>query len=257
MWKRDGWDAATRLGVLTAHAAIGAESELAAMAPDTVTIHASRVHFGGMVAGGRMEPTIPLSQVQSFAEPPHIDDATALLAAAPIDAIGCGFTASSYAIGADGEAAMLARLEECTEGIPVTAAAAAAVAALRRLGVERVSLVCPPWFDAELGLLGRAYFEGSGFEVVQSVSAGLPSEQRLIEPEALFEWVRANTPAVADGVFIGGNGFRAVGVIEALEADLGRPVVTANQALLWRLLGLAESEAVVNGYGRLFALPPA
>lgn len=255
MWKSDGWDASTRLGLLTAHAAIGAESELEAMAPDTVTIHASRVPFGGMGRGGEMEPTIALSDVRNFAAPPQIDAAAELLAAAPIDAIGCGFTASAYALGADGEAAMLARLEERTGEIPATATAAAAAAALRRLGLERISLVHPPWFDAELRQLGSAYFESHGFEVVSSASAELPNEQRLIEPQPLFEWVRANTPDAAESVFIGGNGFRAVGAIEALEADLERPVVTANQALLWRLLRLAGSAAVVDGYGRLLALP--
>ena len=38
---------------------------------------------------------------------------------------------------------------------------------------------------------------------------------------------------------IGGNGFRAVGVISALEAELQRAVVTANQVLLWALLRAA------------------
>ena len=52
---------------------------------------------------------------------------------------------------------------------------------------------------------------------------------------------------------IGGNGFRAVGVIEALEADLDRPVLTANQVLLWAALVAAGADpAVVDGYGRVF-----
>ncbi len=48
---------------------------------------------------------------------------------------------------------MVARLEERTGGIPVTAAAASAVAGLRQMGVERVTLVHPPWFDEELNSL--------------------------------------------------------------------------------------------------------
>jgi maleate isomerase len=59
-------------------------------------------------------------------------------------------------------------------------------------------------------------------------------------------------PARADAVYIGGNGFRAVGVIQALEEDLGIPVLTANQVLLWHLLRLAGTRAPVAGYGRLF-----
>ena len=52
---------------------------------------------------------------------------------------------------------------------------------------------------------------------------------------------------------IGGNGFRAVGVIEALEADLDRPVLTANQVLLWAALATAGADpAMIEGYGRVF-----
>src|SRR5215212_5702791 len=80
MWQSDGWDVRVRIGVLTPHADVGPESELRAMAPDGVGIHASRVPFGAMGAGGTMDPTIPLAPVAAFAEPPHIDDATALLA---------------------------------------------------------------------------------------------------------------------------------------------------------------------------------
>jgi hypothetical protein len=52
---------------------------------------------------------------------------------------------------------------------------------------------------------------------------------------------------------IGGNGFRSVGAIDALEAELGRPVLTANQVLLWAALRAAAADsAIVEGYGRLF-----
>ena len=61
-----------------------------------------------------------------------------------------------------------------------------------------------------------------------------------------------HVPDDAEGVFIGGNGFRAVGIIEAMEADLDRPVLTANQALFWNLIRLSGVTSPVAGYGRLF-----
>jgi maleate isomerase len=252
MWRADGWGSVTRLGVLTPHADVGPESELQAMAPPGIAIHAARAPFGAMVAGGAMDPTIPLAPVQAFAEPPFLDEAAALLAAAPVEAIGYGFTSSAYVIGAAGEAAMVARLRERTGSIPVAATCAAAVTGLGSLDVGRLAVISPPWFDAELDALGAAYFRDQGFDVVFSGPAGLPSDQRQIEPAALYEWARTRVPDEADGVFIGGNGFRAVGVIEALEAELGRPVLTANQALLWSLIGLSRATAPVVGYGRLF-----
>ena len=141
MWRSDGWDVRVRIGVLTPHADVGPESELQAMAPDGVGIHASRVPFRAMGAGGTMDPTIPLAPVAGFAEPPHIDDATALLAAAPVRAIGIGFTSTAYVLGADGETAMVTRLEQRSSGIPVVSTCAAAVLALRSVRAQRLALV--------------------------------------------------------------------------------------------------------------------
>jgi hypothetical protein len=41
--------------------------------------------------------------------------------------------------------------------------------------------------------------------------------QRAIHPGQFYEWVRANTPKSAGAILIGGNRFRAVGTIKALE----------------------------------------
>jgi maleate isomerase len=252
-WRRDGWEASVRIGVLTPHADVGPESELQAMAPTGVAIHATRVPFGAMAAGGAMDPTIPLAPVRAFAEPPHVDAAADLLAAAPLDAIAYGFTSSAYVIGADGEAEMVARLEQRTRGIPVVATCAAAVQALLALGASRIAAVDPPWFDDELSRLGRRYYESAGFAVIHSGPCGLPSDQAKITPGDLHGWVTEHTPAEAEAIVIGGNGFRAVGAIAALEEDLGRPVVTANQALLWAALQAANADpSAVRGYGRLF-----
>ncbi len=254
-WKPDGWDAEVRIGILTPHADIGPESELHAMAPAHVGIHAARVLFGAMTVGGAMNPTIPLAPVRAFAEPPHVDEATERLAEAPLNAIAFAFTSSAYMVGAEGEAAMLARLMQRARGIPVVATGTAAVDALRRLGARRIALVHPPWFDAELNGLGRAYYEAVGFEVSFAAPSELPSNQHAITPEGLFNWVVDHVPEEAQAVVIGGNGFRAVGVIAALEEALLRPVLAANQVVFWAALRAAGADAsTVTGYGRLFTL---
>jgi maleate isomerase len=55
-------------------------------------------------------------------------------------------------------------------------------------------------------------------------------------------------------VFIGGNAVRATGVIAALEEDLRRPVLTANQVSLWYALRVAGTEVGIDDYGQLFKL---
>ena len=150
---------------------------------------------------------------------------------------------------------MVGRLGRLTRGIPVVSTGLALADALRALGVRRIMLVHPPWFDAGLADLGRGYLGAAGAEVLLSAAAGLPSDQRAITPEGLHDWVAAEAPPGAEAVVIGGNGFRAVGAVEALEATLGVPVVTANQALLWALLRAAGADpAAVRGHGRLFRM---
>lgn len=256
MWRPDGWDVRVRLGVLTPHADVGPESELRAMAPADVGLHTARVPFSAMGPGGAMAPTVPLAPLRAFAEPPGVDEAAELLAAAPVAAIAFAFTSSAYVIGVRGEAQMLARLSDRARGLPVVATCAATVEALSGLGVTRLGLVDPPWFDAELSELGRDYYWEAGFEVPYAAPCGLPSGQSLIRPRAVHDWVAAHVPDEAEAVVIGGNGFRAVGVIEALEVTLGRPVLTANQVLLWAALRAAGASAEgVSGYGTLFANP--
>jgi maleate isomerase len=253
VWRADGWDAQWRIGLLTPHADVGPESEFRAMAPPDIGVHAARVPFGAMAAGGVMDRTIPLAPVRAFAEPPHVDDAVALFASAPVQAIAFGFTSSAYVLGATAEENMIKRLRARAGRLPVVTPTAAAVTALGNFGVQRVALVHPPWFDAELNGLGLDYFLAAGFDVVFAEPAGLPSDQRMISPGDLFGWVRKNVPTSAEAVMIGGNGFRAVGVIDALEAELDRPVLTANQVLLWAALAASGADpAAVEGYGRLF-----
>jgi maleate isomerase len=214
MWQPDG-GARTRIGVLTPHADVWPEAEFCAMAPDGISIHAARVHFGAYRPGGAMDPTIAADPVRKFADPPLVDDAAELLASAPLHAIAYGFTSSSYLRGAADDARLKERLEKRTRGIPVVITCAAAVTALAALGVTRLALISSPWFSAEMDQQGVRYFQSQGFEVVHSGPAGLPSDQQAIEPGELYEWVRTQTPDSAEAVFIGGNGLRAVGVIKA------------------------------------------
>jgi maleate isomerase len=251
-WHEDGWDVAVRIGLLVPHADVGPESEVRAMAPHGVAIHATRVPFGAMAPGGGMDPTIALEPVRRFAEPSELDDAAELLAAAPLDAIAYGFTSSAYVIGASAEAKMVRRLQRRTRGIPVVTPCAAAVDALHLLGARRLALFDPPWFDAHLSRLGHDYYENAGFDVILAAPCGLPSDQTTITPTTLHAWIIEHTPRDTDAIVIGGNGFRAVGTIAALEFDLDRPALTANQVLLWASLRAANTDIRPADYGRIF-----
>jgi maleate isomerase len=90
---------------------------------------------------------------------------------------------------------------------------------------------------------------------VSSASAGLSQDPAAIEPGDVLEWTLAQITEDVDGIFIGGNGFRAAGAIERLEAALGRPVLESNQVLLWSLLSRAGATFSVQHFGKVFAVP--
>ena len=63
---------------------------------------------------------------------------------------------------------------------------------------------------------------------------------------------QADAPA-AEAILISGTGLPTAGIVDVLERDLGKPVVTSQTASLWRALRVAGIDARVGGYGRLLA----
>jgi maleate isomerase len=241
--------AVIRIGVLTPHVTPGPDVEFAAMAPGRVVTRVARV-MSPAGTGGDGEPS-SVAALHMLTAPSYLERAAEQLLVDPVDMIGYASTTSSYVIGFDAELAMLSCLSRLT-GLPVASTCASALRALRVLEVTRVALVGAPWFDPEYNRLGAAYFAGQGLDVVCSESAQLWQDP---EPAAVCEWTSRHVDD-AEAVFIGGNGFRVAGAIAAVEATIERPVLTANQVLLWQLLGHAAGRLELDGYGQLFTHSP-
>jgi maleate cis-trans isomerase len=65
----------------------------------------------------------------------------------------------------------------------------------------------------------------------------------------MYDFARRSVSDKAEILFISCMGLRTVGVIRALEEDLGIPVVTSNQASFWQALRLAGVKAHIEGFG--------
>jgi maleate isomerase len=226
------------------------------MTPRGVSLHSAPVPLGVRTANNRgRDPaagSVGLEDARAFAESPKLDEAAELLARIPLTAIAYAFSSSSYALGASGDDALKLRLEKQTRGIPIAVAGVSARLALHALNIRRVAIVHPPWFSPHLDQQGAEYFRTAGFDVVYHAPATMPFEYGGVDPAHLYQWLRANVPKDMDGVMIGGNGFRAIGAIDALEHALGKPVVTANQVAFWHAMRAGRIQAAVAGYGRLF-----
>lgn len=223
------------------------------MAPPEVSIHGGRLHFAAMRAGGEMDEKIPHNPVESFTQTPVLDQTLAALAEAPLSALALGFTSSAYKHGPQGERQLIERLAPQARGLPIVSTCLSAEHALAKLGARRIAIVNPAWFDAELDRQGAEYFEAQGFEVVHHAPCGLPSGQTHVTPPALYDWISGIAASHSiDAVFVGGNGQRAIGVVDTVERNLGVDMITANQVIFWDALEKAGETAPIRGYGRLF-----
>jgi len=141
-------------------------------------------------------------------------------------------------------------MEQITRA-PVTTAAQLTMAGLRRMKVRRVAIATP--YPPMLQPLVAPYFEAHGFEVVSETHLGVSNVRQVgtFGPEAAYRLARSLDLSRADGVCILATDFRTLEAVEWLERDLGKPVVTTNQAILWGALRTAGLEDVIPECGRL------
>ena len=56
-----------------------------------------------------------------------------------------------------------------------------------------------------------------------------------------------------DGVFVSCTSLRTIDIVAEVEAAIGKPMISSNQAQAWHMLRLGKVDDRLEGYGRLFA----
>jgi len=98
------------------------------------------------------------------------------------------------------------------------------------------------------------WLEKAGFVVASRKGLGRKSRISDLSSMDAYRLAREVDVSTADAVFISCTAWKTFDIIETLERDLGKPVVTSNQATLWQSLILA-AVSPAGGQGRLFTLP--
>jgi maleate cis-trans isomerase len=240
-----GWRA--RIGVLVPPGNPTVEPEFYRMAPEGVTIHFARLQ--GFQAASAPGEAVGM-EARTLAYLDELPGPAKALGRVSPSVVILAHTASSYATGFANEPHLIDRLASLTGTTSITAARAV-LAALQYLGVKKLALGTP--YPEAISAKGRAFWEGAGFDIVgfqrladvQNIYA--ENEQRAYQLAR-----QANTPD-ADAVFLSGTGLPTIGVLETLEQDLKKPVISSNQASLWQALRLAGVRQAIRGFGRLLS----
>ena len=239
-----GWRA--RLGFLVPPGNPTVEPEMMALAPEGVSLH-----FNRMVARGL--PGSPDGQSErNRMMVDNIDASVEMLALVKPDVIVLAHTATSYYLGRQGEAELITRLERAT-GTRVVTAFGSVLLAFERLNVRKVALGAP--YAREITLQGKAHLEAHGLDVVSFDNLKGVTNIYDETAERAYRLARAVDTLEAEAVFLTGTGMPTLPVLEALEQDLAKPVISSASAMMWHALRLAGVRQPVPGYGRLLTLP--
>ena len=238
-----GWRA--RLGFLVPPGTPTVETEMIALAPEGVSLHFHRMVAHGTPGSLEGQSARNRSMVE------NIDTGIELLAMVKPDVIVVAHTATSYHLGRRGEVELLDRLERAT-GRRVVTAFGSVVRALERLDIRKLALGTP--YSAEVTLQGKTHLESYGFEVVKFDN--LKGVENIYDTTAEHAYALARSVDAEDAgaVFLSGTGMPTVSVLEALEQDLGKPVISSASAMIWYALRLAGVGQPIPEYGRLLML---
>ena len=238
-----GWRA--RLGFLLPPGNPTVEPEMIALAPEGVSVHFHRMAAHGPPGSleGQDERTRTMID--------NIDGSIELLASVEPHVIVVAHTATSYHLGRQGEADLLARLQKST-GTRVITAFGSVLRALERLDVRRLALGTP--YSPETTLQGKTLLEAHGLQVVNF--ANLQGVTNIYDEtaERAYGLARLVDGEEAEAVFLSGTGMPTLPVLELLEHDLGKPVISSASAMMWHALRRVGVHQKIAGYGRLLML---
>ena len=150
----------------------------------------------------------------------------------------------------------MAEFIQRVSGVPAVTAVGSTIAALRHVRARRIS-VAGPYRNFHLEHRLKPLLEEAGFEVVSAEGEPWmqdsmhPRDIDVQAPQVVKEFVLTVVKEEADTVFLPGTAWRALEVAEVLEQELGKTVITVNQATIWMALRVVEWTEPIEGYGRL------
>lgn len=235
----------TRIGLVVPPGNVAMERELALYLADGVAMNVNRLS----------RPTPAVTKESLLAMVASLDQAvTDLSFCWPKPSIiiyGC--TSGSFVSGPGREEELAQRITDKV-GIPAVTTSTAIVEGLRAVGAKKVFLLTPYIADVvkhEIELLEHHGFAVTGSDSfdchdtrdIAKISTGQVAERLLRHGDVI---------AASDAVLISCTQLLTMDRIDEMEAAVGKPVVTSNQASLWAGLKRVGAPAGRRAPGRLF-----
>ena len=235
--KMYGWRA--KIGLLVPSVNTTIEPDFWKLAPEGVAIHVTRL---------KTERLMTFEALQDMEK--NTESAAAELADAEVDVIAYGCTSGSFLGGHAWNKQIIDKMEKKT-GIPSITTTGAMISSLEEKKLKKISVVTP--YVSKTNERLKKYLTDGGIEVLDLQAFEILDgfDHASITPWQVYDLVKKADKPEAQGVFVACTQVRAIPVLDSLEEDLGKPVISANQATLWLALKKVGFGGRSGGYGGL------
>ena len=238
----DGRPVPKRIGLVTLATDHTSECDFSRICdPARVGVYTNRIAFEN-----------PTTRETLLKTGPRLTEAAAqILPGEDVDVLAFACTAASIVLGND---AVARSLNAARPDTPCVTPSSAAFEAFKALGAARVSILTP--YSSAVTDEMAHYFAANGPEVINASCFGLTDDREMARvcENSIIEAGIATCDTKADALFLSCTALRAMVCVKRMEDRLGKPVITSNQAMVWRCLRLAGLTDVMPGYGKIFEL---
>jgi maleate isomerase len=176
---------------------------------------------------------VTLEMVAAISDVDLVAASASDLLATGCDVVAYACASGSFLRGVAGERALVDAM--CRAGAPAAVTTSGALlAATAHLGVRRLAVATP--YHPSLTTRLDDFLAEAGLDLVGSAHLGLTSDICKVDLATTADLVRTADDAAAEAIFISCTNLPTYDLVADLEAELGKPVVTANQATVWAAL---------------------
>ncbi|MFE6508558.1 Asp/Glu/hydantoin racemase [Nocardioides sp. NPDC057767] len=217
-----------RIAVVVPHDMV-LDHELWRWAPPDTSLLFTRTPF--------TDRAVTLEMAEEISEAAVVEQAVRDLSAAEPHVYVYACTSGSFVHGRHGERRLTAAMRR-VGGAPAVTTSGAVLESLAALHVLRVAVATP--YDATLAARFASFLAEAGIAVVSAGDLGLGHHIWEVPYETTLDLVRAADTDAAEAVVVSCTNLATYDIIGRLEAELGKPVISANRATMeaaLRLLG--------------------
>jgi arylmalonate decarboxylase len=229
-----------KIGIICPSTNTSIEPEFNLMAPDGIAIHVARAYLEGAQQNSLYDLIAS-----------NVERASRELGTAKVDVIAFGCTSCTYFVSAEELKATMSR----ETGVQAIVTSEAVVDAFHAIGAQRIALATPRTEfvnHREVSWLTEQGFEVTSYHGLQ---LGETAEERFnigrVPMDVAFRLAKLVDRPDTDIVFISCTNLPSLRVIARIEQEIGKPVVTSNQATMWRCLRTLGLNLRLPGFGRL------